>query len=62
MPDISKSKGNRAMAFGQSIQYNMIYIFLQKSCRKKGRETSARPLCFSKKLYQGKKQVVITLF
>ena len=44
LPNISQSKGNQAMKFGQLIKYNKRNIFLQKSCRKWGRETSSRPL------------------
>ena len=32
--DISEIKGNQKMKFGHSIKYNVINIFLQKSCRK----------------------------
>ena len=32
--NISQSKGNQNMKFGQLIQYNKINIFLQKLCRK----------------------------
>ena len=32
--NISKSKDNPAMKFGQLIDYNVINIFLRKSCRK----------------------------
>ena len=35
LPNISQSKGNQTMKFGQLIEYNKINIFLQKSCRKK---------------------------
>ena len=42
--NISQSKGNQTMKFGQLIEYNKINIFLQKLCRKWGRETSSRPL------------------
>ena len=49
LPNISRSKGNQTMKFGQLIEYNKRNIFLQKSCRKWGRETSSRPLCFFKK-------------
>ena len=45
--NISRSKGNQAMKFGQLIDYNMINIFLEKSYTKCGRETITRP--FSKK-------------
>ena len=37
-------KGNQTMKFGQFIKYSKKNIFLQKSCRKWGRETSSRPL------------------
>ena len=44
LPNISRSKGNQTLKFGQLIEYNNRNIFLQKSCRKWGRETSSRPL------------------
>ena len=50
LPNISQSKGNQTMKFGQLIEYNKRNIFLQKLCRKWGRETSSRPLYFLKKL------------
>ena len=34
LPDISNSKGNQTMKFGQLIEYNKKNIFLQKLCRK----------------------------
>ena len=34
LPNISQSKGNQIMKFGQSIDYNKRNIFLQKLCRK----------------------------
>ena len=34
LSNISRSKSNQAMKYGQLIQYNVRYIFLQKSCRK----------------------------
>ena len=37
LPDISRSKSNRPVKFGQLINYNKRYNFLQKSCRKCGR-------------------------
>ena len=54
MPNISQSKGNRTMKFGQLIKYNKRNVFLQKSWWKWGRETSSRPVfVFSKKtLYE----------
>ena len=46
LPNISRKESNQTIKFGQSIQYNMRNIFLQKSCRKWGRGTSSRPLLF----------------
>ena len=34
LPNISQSKGNQTMKFGQLIEYNKRNIFLQKLCRK----------------------------
>ena len=48
MPNISRSKGNQTMKFGQLIECNMRNIFLEKSYTKCGGETSPRP--FSGKL------------
>ena len=48
LPNISRSKGNQTMKFGQLIDYNMRNIFLEKSYTKCGGETSPRP--FSEKL------------
>ena len=48
MPNISKSKGNQTMKFGQLIECNMRNIFLEKSYTKCGGETS--PRLFSEKL------------
>ena len=47
-PNISGSKGNQAMKFGQLIEYNMRNIFVEKSYTKCARETVPRAL--SKKL------------
>ena len=44
LPNISQSKGNQAMKFGQLIEYNKRNIFLQKLCWKWCKETSYRPL------------------
>ena len=47
LPNISQSKGNPTMKFGQLIEeeiYNKRNIFLQKLCKKWGRETSSIPL------------------
>ena len=48
LPNISRSKGNQTMKFGQLIECNMRNIFLEKWYTKCGGETSPRP--FSKKL------------
>ena len=45
--NITRSKGNQTMKFGQIIEYNMRNIFLEKSYTECGRETIPRP--FSKK-------------
>ena len=40
LPNISGSKGNQSnLKFGQLIEYNQRYVFLQISCRKWERET-----------------------
>ena len=48
LSNISKSKVNQTMKFGQLIEYNMSNIFLKKSYRKCGGETS--PIPFAGKL------------
>ena len=48
LANISKSKGNQAMKFGQLIEYKMRNIFLETLYTKYGGETSPRP--FSEKL------------
>ena len=40
LPNISRSKGNQTMKFGQLIEYNR-NVFIQKSCRKQGREANS---------------------
>ena len=47
-PNISSSKSNQTIKFGQLIEYNLRNIFLEKSCTKYCGETSPRP--FSGKL------------
>ena len=42
LPNISRSKGNKAIKFGQLIEYNMKNIFLEKLCTKYGGQTSPR--------------------
>ena len=48
LPNISRSKGNQTMKFGQLIECNMRNIFLEKPYTKGGEETSPRH--FSEKL------------
>ena len=58
MPNFSRSKDNQAIKFRQLIEYSKRNIFLQKSCRKWGRETSLRPhftFCKKKKTFLIKK-------
>ena len=47
--NVSGSKGNQAMKFGQSIEYNM-KKFIENSYTKCGRETIPRPLSKKSKL------------
>ena len=42
LPNIPRSKNNQEMKFGQLIEYDVTNIFLPKSCRKWGMETSSR--------------------
>ena len=44
LPNISQSKDNQTMKFGQFIEYSMRNNFLQKSCIKWGRKTIPSPL------------------
>ena len=48
LPNMSRSKKNQTLKFGQLIECNMKNIFLEKSYAKCGEETSPRP--FSEKL------------
>ena len=50
MLNISRSKGNQAMKYGQSIEYNMRNIFLEKSYIKCGGKISPRSLPKNSKL------------
>ena len=50
MPNISTSKGNQAMKFGQLIEYNIRNIFFEKSYTKCAGETINRPLSKNAKL------------
>ena len=49
-PNISRSKGNQAMKFGQLIEYNTRNIFVEKSYTKCAGETIPRPLSKKSKL------------
>ena len=44
LPNISRSKGNQTMKFGQLIEYNVRNIFVEKSYTKCAGETIPRPL------------------
>ena len=50
MPNISRSKVNQAMKFGQLLEYNMRNIFVEKSYIKWGGETIPRPFSEKSKL------------
>ena len=50
LPNISRSKGNQAMKFGQLIEYNMRNIFVEKLYTKCAGETIPRPLSKNSKL------------
>ena len=50
LSNISRSKGNQTMNFGQLIEYNMKNIFLEKSCIKCDEEASPRPFYKKSKL------------
>ena len=45
MPNIYGSKGDQTTKFGQLIEYNTRNIFLEKSHRKCGGDTSSGPFC-----------------
>ena len=50
LTNISRSKGNQAMKFGQLIKYNMRNIFLENSYTKWDGETIPRPFFKKSKL------------
>ena len=55
LTNISRSKGNRTMKFGQLMEHNKQIIFLQKSYKKLGWETSSWPVfVFLKSFVWGK--------
>ena len=49
LPNISRSKGNQTMKFGQLIECNVRNIFLEKSYRNHNFLAETRPRSFSKK-------------
>ena len=59
--DISQSKGNQTMRFGQLIEYNKRNIFLEKLCGTWGREASSSLFIFLKELNMRWKQVICSL-
>ena len=50
LPNISRSKDNQTMKFGQSIEYSMRNIFIQNSYTKCGGKTIPRPISKNSKL------------
>ena len=48
MPNISRNKGNQTMKFGQFIEYNIIYVFLEKSYIRLGGKVVAEPFIKNK--------------
>ena len=50
LPNISRSKDNQTMKFGQIIEHNITNTFLIKSCTKHGAEASPRQFCKKSKL------------
>ena len=49
-PNISRIQGNQTLKLGHLLNYNKRNIFLQKLCRKWGKETSSRPFIFLRML------------
>ena len=50
LPNISRSKGNQTIKFGQLIEYNISNIFVEKSNTKFAGEAIPRPLSKKSKL------------
>ena len=50
LPNISSSKGNQTMKFGQLIEYSMRNILYENSCTKPGGESFPRPFFKKPKL------------
>ena len=53
LPNISQSKGNQTMKFGQLREYNKSNIFLYNLGQKWGKKTSSRLFIFKKSLIWG---------
>ena len=60
-PNISRSKGNQAMIFGQLIRYTMRNIFFEKSYTKCGGETIPRPFPKKNKIDHISRLIVLNL-
>ena len=58
LPNISRSKDNQTMKFGQLMEYNMRNIFLEKSHTKKGGKTIARPISKNLKIERNPGSIV----
>ena len=50
LPNISRSKCNQTMKFGQLIEYDMRNLFLEKSYKKCGREAGPKSFSIKSKL------------
>ena len=61
LPNISRSKGNQTMKFGQLVEYKVKNTFLQKSCKNEPGRLVPDFFCFFKKFYVTQKRVVNTL-
>ena len=62
LPNISRSKGNQTMKFGQLLEYNMRNIFVEKSYTKFSGETIPRPFFEKLKLSRSLPKVLYSLF
>ena len=62
LSNISRSKGNQTMKFGQLLEYNMRNIFVEKSYTKFSGETIPRPFFKKLKLSRSLPKVLYSLF
>ena len=62
LPNISRSKDNQTMKFGQLVKYNMRNISVEKSYTKCGGETIPRPFSKKSKLSFSGSIVLYSLF